>query len=94
MLPEWIKQMHLMKKMIDLNELRFFGKYGINYDVDKLIAENSMFDRSNFIKVLQMEEDEEMEVVEGSGKERLVLSQIVVYRENVVMCVACLTIFR
>ena len=83
-----------MKKMIDLNELRFFGKYSINYDVDKLIAENSVFDRSNFMKVLQTEEDEEVEVVEGNGKERLVLSRIVVYRENVVTCVACLMIFR
>ena len=86
--------MHQTKKMIDLNELRFFRKYSINYDVDELIADNSMFDRSNFTKVLQMEEDEEVEVVEGNGKERLVLSRIVIYRENVVMCVACLTIFR
>ena len=38
MLPEWIQQMHEMNKMIDLNELRFFRKYGIIYDVDKLIA--------------------------------------------------------
>ena len=69
--------------MIDLNELRYFGKYGINYDIDKLIATNSMFDRINFTKVLQTEEDEEVDVVEGNGKERLVLSGIVVYWKNV-----------
>ena len=57
-LPDWIKQMHKTKKMIDLNELRFFGKYGINYDVDELIAENSMFDNSNFTKVSPTDEDE------------------------------------
>ena len=93
MLPEWIQQMHQSKKMIDLNELRYFGKYGINYDIDELIAANSMFDRINFTKVLQTEEDEEVDVVEGNGKERLVLSGIVVYWKNV-KCVPCLTIFR
>ena len=93
-LPEWIQQMHQSKKMIDLNELRFFGKYGINYDIDQLIAENSMFDRSNFTKVLQTEEKEEVDVVEGNDKERLVLSQIVVYSKNVATCVPCLTIFQ
>ena len=73
-LPDWIKQMHKMKKMIDLNELRFFGKYGINYDVDELIAENSMFDSSNFTKVSPTDEDEEVDVVAENGDERLVLS--------------------
>ena len=86
--------MHQTKKMIDLNEPRFFGKYRINYDVDELIAENSMFDSSNFTKVLQMDEDEEVNVVEENGEERLVLSQIVVCWENVVKCVACLMIFQ
>ena len=86
--------MHQSKKMIDLNELRYFGKYGINYDIDELIAANSMFNRINFTKVLQMEEDEEVDVVEGNGKERLVLSGIVIYWKNVVKCVPCLTIFR
>ena len=94
MLPEWIQQMHQSKKMIDLNELRYFGKYSINYDIDELIAANSMFDRINFTKVLQMEEDEEVDIVEGNGKERLVLSGIVVYCKNVVKCVPCLTISR
>ena len=93
-LPEWIQKMHQTKKMIDLNELRYFGQYGINYDVDELIAENSMFDSSNFTKVLQMDEDEEVDVVEENGEERLVLCRIVVCRENVLKCVACLTIFR
>ena len=51
--------------------------YGINYNVDELIAENSMFNRSNFTNILEMEEDEEVEVVEENGKERLVLSRIV-----------------
>ena len=80
--------------MIDLNELRNFGKYDINYDIDELIAANSMFDRINFTKVLQTEEEEEVDAVEGNGKERLVLSGIVVYWENVAKCVPCLTIFR
>ena len=123
-LPEWIQKMYQMKKMIDLNELRYFGQYGINYDVDELIAENSMFNSSNFTKVLQTDEDEEVDVVEENGEERLVLlsnchlsgecievcsmfnnisiisvdlkyavpfclvtSQILIYRENVTMCV-------
>ena len=73
-LPEWIQQMHQSNKMIVLNELRYFGKYGINNDIDELIAANSMFDRINFTKVLQTEEDEEVDVVEGNGKDRLVLS--------------------
>ena len=93
-LPEWIQQMHQMKKMIDLNELRFFSKYRINYDVDELNAENSMFNSSNFTKVLQTDEDEEVDMVEENGEERLVLSRMVICRENVVKCVACLTIFR
>ena len=38
-LPEGIQQMHQSKKMIDLNELRYFGKYGINYNIDELIAD-------------------------------------------------------
>ena len=86
--------MHQTKKMIDLNELRYFRQYGINYDVDKLIAKNSMFNSSNFTKVLQTGEDEEVDVVEENGEERLVLCQIVVCQENVLNCVACLTIFR
>ena len=93
-LPDWIKQMHKTKKMIDLNELRFFGKYGINYDVDELIAENSMFDSSNFTKVSPTDEDEEVDVVAENGEERLVLSRIVVCRENLLKSVGCLTIFR
>ena len=80
--------------MIDLNELRYFGQYGINYDVDELIAENSVFDSSNFTKVLQTDEDEEVDMVEENGEERLVLCRIVNCRENVLKCVACLTIFR
>ena len=93
-LPDWIQQLHKTKKMIDLNELRFFGKYGINYDVDELIAGNSMFDSSNFTKVSPTDEDEEVDVVEENGEERLVLSRIVVCRENVVKSGTCLTIFR
>ena len=42
-------------------------KYGINYDIDELIAANSMFDRINFTKVLQMEEDEEVDVDTRKG---------------------------
>ena len=80
--------------MIDLNELRLFGKYGINYDVDELIAENSMFDSSNFTKVSLTDEDEEVDVVEENGEERLVLSRIVICREKVVKSGTCLTIFR
>ena len=86
--------MHKTKKMIDLNELRFFGKYGINYDVDELIAENSMFNSSNFTKISPTDEDEDVDMVEENGEERLVLSQIVVCRENVVKSGICLTIFR
>ena len=80
--------------MIDLNELRFFGKYGINYNVDDLIAENSMFDSSNFTKISLMDEDEEVDVVEENGEERLVLSRIVVCSKNVVKSGTCLMIFR
>ena len=93
-LPDWIQQMHKTKKMIDLNELRFFGKYGINYDVDELIAENSMFDSSNFTIVSTTDEDQEVDVVEENGEEVLVLSRIVICRENVVKSGTCLTIFR
>ena len=53
-----------------------------------------MFDSSNFTKVLQTDEDEEVDVVEENGEERLVLCRIVVCLENVLKCVACLTIFR
>ena len=81
-LPDWIQQMHKTKKMIDLNELRFFGR--IIYDVDELIAENSMFNSSNFTKVSLTDKDEEVDVVEENGEERLVLSRIVVCRANVV----------
>ena len=93
-LPDWIQQMHKTKKMIDLNELRFFGKYGINYDVDELIAENSMFNSSNFTEVSLTDEDEEVDVVAENGEERLVLSRIVVCRGNILKSVGCLTIFR
>ena len=93
-LPDWIQQMHKTKKMIDLNELRFFSKYRINYNVDELIAENSIFDSSNFTKVSPTDEDEEVDVVEENGEERLVLSRIVICRENVVKSGTCLTIFR
>ena len=93
-LLEWIQQMHQSKKMIGLNELRYFRKYGINYDIDELIATNSMFDRINFTKVLQTEEDEEVDVVDGNDRERLVLSGIVISWKNVVKCVPCLMIFR
>ena len=88
-LPDWIQQMHKTKKMIDLNELRFFSKYGINYDVDELIAENSMFDSSNFTKVSLTDEDEEVDVVAENGEERLVLSRIVICRENLLKSVRC-----
>ena len=74
--------------------LDILGQYGINYDVDELIAKNSMFDSSNFTKVLQTDEDEEVDMVEENGEERLVLCRIVVCWENVLKCVACLTIFR
>ena len=40
MLPKWIQKMHQANKMVDLNELRFFRKYGINYNVDEFVAEN------------------------------------------------------
>ena len=50
-LPKWIQEMHKSNKMVDLNELRYFGKYGINYDINKFIRENSMFDERNFTKV-------------------------------------------
>ena len=79
--------------MIDLNELRYFGQYE-QLDVDELIAENSMFVAGNFTKVLETDEDEEVDMVEENGEERLVLCRIVICRENVLKCVACLTIFR
>ena len=80
--------------MVDLIKLRYFGKYGINYDVDKFIGENSMFKGSNFTKVLKMAEEEDVDIVQGNGTDKLVLSRIVVYRKSVVTCVPCLTIFR
>ena len=93
-LPKWIQEMHQSNKMVDMNELRFFGKYGINYDIDELVAENSMFNESNYTKVSLTGEEDEVDVVEGSCKERLVLSQIIIYKESGVKCVPCLTIFR
>ena len=73
-LPEWILKMHKSKKMVDLNELRHFGKYGINYDVDEFIADDQMFDKNNFTTVVQMTEEEEVEVIEGNATEELVFS--------------------
>ena len=68
-LPSWIQQMHQSKKMVDLNELRFFGKYGINYDVDEFVEGNSMFDETNYTKVSQTAEDNEVDMVEGDCTE-------------------------
>ena len=45
-------------------------------------------------KVSPTDEDEEVNVVEENGEERLVLSRIVICRENVVKSGTCLTIFR
>ena len=87
---EWYNEVVVYKKRTNTQGN---AKYGINYDIDELIAANSMFDRINFTKVLQTEEEEEVDVVEGNGKERLVLSGIVIYWENV-KCVQCLMIFR
>ena len=53
-----------------------------------------MFDESNFTKVSQTTEEDEVDVVEGSCKEQLVLSQIIIYKESGVKCVPCLMIFR
>ena len=55
--------------MVDLNELRYFGKYGINYDIDKLIGENSMLDETNFTNVSQMAEEDHVDMVQGNCKE-------------------------
>ena len=63
-LPSWIQQMHQSKKMVDLNELRFFRKYGINYNVDEFVEGNSMFGETNYTKVSQTAEDNEVDVVE------------------------------
>ena len=68
-LASWIEQMHQSKKMVDLNKLRFFGKYGINYDVDEFVEGNSMFDETNYTKVSQTAEDDEVDVVEGDCTE-------------------------
>ena len=68
-LPNLIQQMHQSKKMIDLNELRFFGKYGINYDVNEFVEGNSMFDKTNYTKVSQTAEDDELDVVQGDCTE-------------------------
>ena len=62
-LPKWIQEMHQSNKMVDMNELRFLGKYSINYNIDELVAENSMFDKSNFTKVSQTTEEDEVDVV-------------------------------
>ena len=69
MLPKWIKQMRKSKKMVDLNELRYFGKYGINYDINELIGENSMFDETNFTHVSQTAEEDDVDMVQGNCKE-------------------------
>ena len=61
--------MHQSKKMVDLNELRFFGKYRINYDVNEFVEGNSMFNKTNYTKVSQTAEDDEVDVVEGDRTE-------------------------
>ena len=95
MLPKWIQEMHKSNKMVDLNELRYFGKYGINYDIiNEFVGENSMFDEINFTKVSQTAEEDEVDVVQGNGTEELVLSRIVIYKKSRVTCVPCLMIFR
>ena len=68
-LPNWIQKMHQSKKMVDLNELRFFGKYGINYNINEFVEGNSMFDKANYTKVSQTAEDNEVDVVEGDCTE-------------------------
>ena len=75
---------------LDLNELRYFRKYSINYNIEEFVAENSMFNKSNFTKVSQTE----VGVVEGNGTEQLVLSRIIIYKKSGVTCVPCLMIFR
>ena len=55
--------------MIDLNELRFFGKYGINYDVDEFVEGNSMFDETNYTKVSETAEEDEVDMVQGDCTE-------------------------
>ena len=60
--------------MVDLNELRYFRKYGINYNIDEFIGENLMFDESNFTKFSQTAEEDEVDLVQGNGTEQLVLS--------------------
>ena len=62
--------MHQSKKMVDLNELRFFGKYGIKYDVDEFVEGNSMFDETNYTKVSQTAEEDEVDMVEGDCTEK------------------------
>ena len=93
MLPKWIQEMHKSNKMVDLNQLRYFGKYSINYDIDEFVGENSMFDETNFTKVSEMAEEDEVDMVQGNGTEELVLSRIVIYKKSRVMCVPCLMIF-
>ena len=68
-LTSWIQQMHQSKKMVDLNKLRFFGKYRINYDIDEFVEGNSMFNETNYTKVSQTAEDNEVDVVEGDCTE-------------------------
>ena len=93
-LPEWIQKIHQSNKMVDLNELRFFGKYSINYDVDEFVPENSMFDKNNFTMVVQMAEEDEVKVVQGNAKEELVFSRIVIYKKSSVSSVPYLMIFQ
>ena len=68
-LPNWIQKMHQSRKMVDLNKFRFFGKYGINYDVDEFVEGNSMFYKTNYTKVSQTAEDDEVDVVKGDCTE-------------------------
>ena len=69
-LPECIQKMHQSNKMVDLNELRFFGKYSINYNIDEFVAENSMFYETNYTKVSQTAEEDEVDVVQGNCTEQ------------------------
>ena len=56
--------------MVDLNELRFFGKYSINYDIDEFVAENSMFNETDYTKVSQTAEEDEVNMVQGNCTEQ------------------------
>ena len=58
-LPNWIQKMHQ----------RFFGKYGINYDVDKFVEGNSMSNKTNYTKVSETAEEDKVDVVQGDCTE-------------------------